>query len=187
MGKDRIEVEEGKEVVRRTSVGGRPRVRKKAVLKVPIGIEKVVYRAAADPEFRERLFADRQGAVTHMGFNLLDSELAILLSVPNRSLAAMIDRIDPERHGRRRFMRKVAACALAVATSTVLLDASCSAPAGCLPEPDTGSHVAETHAETTTDVVTPPGGIMPDEVVVDTAEVEPREPADEGIGPDLPE
>jgi len=160
-------------------VGGRPRVRRKAVLKVPIGIEKVVYRAAADPGFKDRLFADRRSAVAEVGFKLLDSEFSILLSVPDQSLAAMIDRIDPERHGRRRFMRKVAACALAVATGTVLMDAGCSS-AGCVPWPDAKDHVAET----TTDVVTPPGGIMPDEVVVDTAEVEPREPAEEGISPE---
>ena len=121
--KDHLEIEEGKEVVRRTIVGGRPRARRNRKVRVPIGIEKVLYRAAADSLFRESLFRDRQGAVNEAGFRLLESEQAILSSVPDSVLATMIDKIDLKKHGKRKFMRAVGTCALAATTA--------AAGAGC--------------------------------------------------------
>ena len=56
----KIEIEEGREVVRRTIVGGRPRARKNRRVIVPIGIEKVLCRAAADNRFKATLFQDRE-------------------------------------------------------------------------------------------------------------------------------
>ena len=67
MEDDRIEVEEGKEVVRRTIVGGRPLARRKRTLKVPVGIEKVLCRAAADPAFRAALLDRRPQLMAALG------------------------------------------------------------------------------------------------------------------------
>ena len=127
--KDHLEIEEGKEVVRRTIVGGRPRARRKRKVRVPIGIEKVLYRAAADSTFRQSLFRDRDVALDEAGFHLLESELAILRSVPESVLATMIGKIDLKKHGKRKFMRAVGACALAATTA--------AAGAGC-PVDDSG-------------------------------------------------
>ena len=137
--KDHLEIEEGKEVVRRTIVGGRPRARRKRKVRVPIGIEKVLYRAAADSLFRESLFRDRQGAVNEAGFRLLESELAILRSVPDSVLTTMIDKIDLKKHGKRKFMRAVGTCALAATTA--------AAGAGCPVDDSDGQSI------TTGDVV----------------------------------
>ncbi|MBI5526887.1 MAG: AgmX/PglI C-terminal domain-containing protein [Deltaproteobacteria bacterium] len=93
-------------------------------MKIPVGIEKVLYFAAVDPAFREALFADRSEALSRPGVNLLPDETAVLKCIPDDRLEMMIAQIDPAAHGRR-FMQKVAACAVALAATT--------AGAGCKP------------------------------------------------------
>ena len=141
--KDHLEIEEGKEVVRRTIVGGRPRARRKRKVRVPIGIEKVLYRAAADTLFRESLFRDRKGAVDEAGFRLMESELAILRSVPDSVLTTMIEKIDLKKHGKRKFMRAVGTCALAATTA--------AAGAGC-PVDDSEGRSTRTSGDVVQDV-----------------------------------
>ncbi|MBI5526885.1 MAG: AgmX/PglI C-terminal domain-containing protein [Deltaproteobacteria bacterium] len=86
-------------------------------MKIPVGIEKVLYLAAVDKAFREALFADRSEALSRPGVNLLPDEAAVLKCIPDDRLQAMIAQIDPAAHGRR-FMQKVAACAVALAATT---------------------------------------------------------------------
>ena len=107
------EVEEGKEVVRHTIVGGRPRKQHKVKVRIPIGFEKLLCLAAADRSFRASLLESRQAAVEEAGYDLLESETGVLNSLSTPVLEQMIDRIDLPRHSRRTFMRNVATCALA--------------------------------------------------------------------------
>jgi hypothetical protein len=183
-----FEVEEGREVVRRTIVGGRPRAREKRRIRVPIGLEKVLCRAAGDPRFRAALLADRGAAVEASGFELLASERAVLDSVPVSVLGAMIGRIDVRRHGRGRFMRGVLAATFA-ATTTLAVQACDTAaqPAGITPD-DAGFDVADVQqvmadvGVTVSDDVDPSRGISPDEPDV---LVLPDFNADEGMRPDI--
>jgi outer membrane biosynthesis protein TonB len=86
-------------------------------VKIPVGIEKVLYLAATDAGFREALFADRAEALGRPGVNLLPDEAAVLKCIPDDRLEMMIAQIDPSAHGKR-FMQKVAACAVALAATT---------------------------------------------------------------------
>ena len=117
MSDKKLEVEEGQEVVRHTIVGGRPRARRKRKIRIPIGIEKVLCRAAADPTFQQTLLDDRTATLASLETELTKTELAILTSIPAASLTEMIFRIDLERHSRRKFMRGVVAATLAAATA----------------------------------------------------------------------
>ena len=117
MSDKKLEVEEGQEVVRHTIVGGRPRARRKRKIRIPIGIEKVLCRAAADPTFQQTLLEDRVATLATLEAELTKTELAILTSIPAASLAEMVLRIDLERHSRRKFMRGVVAATLAAATA----------------------------------------------------------------------
>lgn len=133
---DKFEVEEGQEVVRRTIVGGRPQARRKRRIAIPIGIEKLLTRAAGDAAFRKALMADRYLAVEAQGFVLADSERAILESVSDAVLGTLIGRIDLKRHAKRRFMKGVAAAAFATAamTTNVACNALESQSAGIGPD-----------------------------------------------------
>ena len=134
MGKRRLEIEEGEEVVRRTIVGGRPAARPNNKLRVPVGIEKVLYRAAVERDFRELLFKDRRQAIEASGFELLESEAHILTSVPSPVLKGMVAKVDVRRHTPGRFMRAVAGCALAATTALVAVDCGSEAEMGVRPE-----------------------------------------------------
>ena len=116
MGKD-FEIEEGKEVVRNTIVGGRPLARRKRKIRIPIGIERVLCKAAVDPVFRVALFDNREGALARLGEDLTAEETAILMSIPGENLATMVARIDPAKHTKRRFMKGVMAATLAAMTA----------------------------------------------------------------------
>jgi hypothetical protein len=115
---DRFDIEEGQEVVRNTIVGGRPRARRKRKIAIPIGLEKVLTRAAGDPAFRRRLFEDRRGALAGLGWELQPSEAVILGAVPNDVLDTMIGRIDLKLHTKRRFMKGIATAVFATAAMT---------------------------------------------------------------------
>jgi hypothetical protein len=128
--------EGGQELVRNTLTRGQPLPRRKLKLAIPIGIEKLLARAAGDPAFRRALTRDRYAAVTAAGFALGDSERAILESVSVAMLDTLISRIDLKRHSKRRFMKGVAAAAFAAAALTA--GAACS---------------SDEHADPATDVV----------------------------------
>jgi len=168
-----------------TIVGGQPPRKAKATARVPIGIEKVLYLAASNPKFRSSLLEDRAGAVARSGVRLTDIERSTLLGVPRPALEAMIGRISPERHGKRSFMKTVAA-------ATVSLAAGVVAP-GCNEEsgPEPGLDVPDTTEATDADAgdsadVEPPDGTrgitadVPDDADVDV----PPEFAPGGVMPD---
>ena len=88
---------------------------------VPIGVEKILWRAASDPAFCERLFADREAALDEGEEPLEPSERAMLTAVPDETLRAMVAHIDPKRHATRPLAEQVAiAAAIAVGTGVVL-------------------------------------------------------------------
>jgi len=163
---DRVDIEEGTEVVRRTIVGGRPLQRRQHTLNVPIGIEKILVRAAGDDAFRARLFADRASALEQAGIALLPSEQAMLASVPDDLLASLVDRIDLPRHGGRRFMGRVvrAVFATAAAGAVVMLSDGCT---GIEPDQDVGDNISELPV-TLEDTATSRGAVPEDIVVQET-------------------
>src|SRR5512137_527504 len=61
---------------------------------VPVGLEKVLYLAARDPDLKEMLLADRVAAIVGLGVALRPSERAMLEAAPRAALEAMIDKID---------------------------------------------------------------------------------------------
>ncbi len=99
---------------------------KAARTRVPIGIEKVLCRAAGDAAFKEGLLTQREATLAAAGYQLRPNEAFILRSIRPDQLAAMIDRIDLKRHGQRPWMRTISAVAFAAATSV---------GAGCTPSP----------------------------------------------------
>jgi len=107
--------------VRTTIVGGRP-PGDDAVVPVPMGMERVLRRAAADQRFRARLVTDRTGALERCGLELSDSERTILLTIPAEHLQAMIAQLAPSSPARRSLFRRLAAAAgialFGVATAT---------------------------------------------------------------------
>jgi len=177
-----FEVEEGREVVRRTIVGGRPRAREKRRIRVPIGLEKLLCRAAGDPRFRAALLADRSRALDAAGLELLASERAVLDSVPAAVLASMIGRIDVQRHGRGRFMRGVLAATFAATTTIATQGCEDATPAGITPG-DVGSDVPQVVSDVgeIPDELDPSRGISPDVPFV----IDAPEPPSDGIRPDI--
>ncbi len=162
MGKD-FEIEEGKEVVRRTIVGGRPLARKRRKLKIPIGIEKVLCRAAVEPKFKAELLENRAGALARMGDELTEAERGIIKSIPVESLETMISGIDPKRHAGRRFMKGVMAAAVVTAALTTNVD--CSPATTGVGADDDWEEPEEIRAEEVFAPETAVKGIQPDDVL----------------------
>lgn len=178
------EIEEGKEVVGKTIVGGRPRARRTRKLRIPIGIEKLLCRAAADGELKRGLLYDRTNVLKAPGLELSDDERAILASIPALTLETMIDRIDLQRHPKRTFMKGVVAAAVLAAATTLVDCGGESQPAGIQPDDwNTGNDAIE---EMVPEAIVQ--GIEPDDVytapdpdvveMIDTV-------ATKGIAPDL--
>ena len=182
MGKD-FEIEEGKEVVRRTIVGGRPLARKKRKLKIPIGIEKVLCKAAVDPAFRAALYENRREALDGLGDELSEAEADILMSIPIEPLDSMVAGIDPKRHAGRRFMKGVMAATFVTAALTTSIDCGPTQSTGSQPddvqEPDE-VRAGETYAPETAVL-----GIEPDDVFVEPDVVEKDEVTSWGIDPEV--
>ncbi|MFH1434430.1 MAG: hypothetical protein ABIJ56_01820, partial [Pseudomonadota bacterium] len=116
--KEKVEIKEGREYVGKTIVGGRPLRRPKRILSIPVGIEKVLYKAAVDPAFKKLLVADRMKAVESESMGLSPSEVLIFRNVSDSALRTMIGRIRPKKHGRRKLMKAVAAAVVTLATGT---------------------------------------------------------------------
>ena len=152
-----------------TIVGGQPgETRRGARQQVPVGLERVLYAAAAEPEFRDALLADRAKALAARGFELTNSERAVLGNLPAEQLAAMIARLDVSRENlaRREFLRNVAGTFVALAAGSALT--------GC---PSKGEQAATQGGAPFLGPSVPPEPQPP--------YVEPGPPA--GIRPDLPE
>lgn len=110
-----------------TIVGGQPteRTRRDGGIRVPVGLEKLLFLAAEDEAFRLGLLRDWRGAAAAAGIDLRPSELAVLEAADRELLARMIDGIVPSNPKRRRFMGLVAAVATSLAAGTVLIQAGC--------------------------------------------------------------
>jgi hypothetical protein len=104
---------------RLTIVGGQPRgKRQKGTVKVPVGMEKLLFHAAKDEGFRKKLLSDRQAAIAECGIALRPSEEATLKVISNKALETMIANLVPENPRRRKFMGLVAAAAASLAAGT---------------------------------------------------------------------
>ena len=137
--------------------------RKAQRVSVPIGIEKLLLRAAADAGYRRRLFEDRAGTVEAARGELSASERSILQSVPDETLAAMIGRLDVKAHVTRPFARKVAAAAFATAALAAVVTAG-TACTGVDPDmPDAQDSL--THTEVEVEDTQASRGAVPDEVL----------------------
>jgi len=134
------------------SIGRRARFAQK--VRVPVGLEKILFLAARDPELRARLLAERAGTIDAIGVRLRPSERAMLEASPPAALEAMIDKIDASNPRRRRFMGLVAAAATSLAAGTAVV--GCDAqPAGIRPDWDAG---ADAGADAAVDTDTYAGG-----------------------------
>jgi hypothetical protein len=106
-----------------TIVGGQPPGHKRrSLVNVPVGVEKVLYAAAIDRGFRQALLGDREQALRSRDFGLRDSELAMLRLTPAAQLEAAIDALDvsPRNLERRQFMRAVAVAVTTIAAGEAL-------------------------------------------------------------------
>ncbi|MFH1434133.1 MAG: hypothetical protein ABIJ56_00315 [Pseudomonadota bacterium] len=163
----------------------------KRKISIPVGIEKVLYRAAIDPAFRDLLLADRKKAVESEHMMLSPSEMTILGNVSASALRIMIDRIKPLGHGRKKFMKSVAAAVVTLASGTAAIACDCqhSTCGGIMPD----YYEDRVDLMEEQDII---DGVRPDvpEEVVETADVpddsefitsEPTDvPQDEAVAPD---
>ncbi len=128
--KERVEIEEGKEYVGKTIVGGRPLRRPKRRISIPVGIEKVLYKAAIDPAFKRFLIADRMKAVESENMRLSPSEMLIFRNVSDSALRTMISMIRPKKHGTRKLMKAVAAAVVTLTAGTAGMGCDDGGPSG---------------------------------------------------------
>ena len=100
-----------------TIVGGQPPRRQHVRVNVPVGVERALFLAAGEPEFKAALLQDRDLAARARGVRLRPSEEAMLRVAPAAQLEAAIARLDtsPPNVQRRRFMQAVAVSAAALA------------------------------------------------------------------------
>jgi hypothetical protein len=156
-----------------TIVGGQPPPhRHRSTVDVPVGLERLLYAAAVDAEFREVLLRERETAARARGFSLRDSESAMLRTVPEAQLRAAIDSVDTttENLERRTFLRAVAASAVTLAAGGALggcgeekVQVHMNDAGGIRPDGDAGPR----RDTVTTDTAEPSRGIRPDVVPVD--------------------
>jgi|GEM_PF-763483 len=102
------------QAVRTTIVGGRPPGSGKPIGNVPRGIEVLVKKASVDPAFEKRLIADPLAAAKEIELTLEPVERAMLQSVTEAQLKAIVAATEvPESH-RRAFLGTTAAAMLIV-------------------------------------------------------------------------
>jgi hypothetical protein len=102
---------------------------------VSVGVERVLYEAATDPDFRRALVSGRERALAERGIELQPAERAVLANVLDETLEAMIDSLRVPEHKRRRFMKAVAAVS-AGAAGVVLVQGCLGADKGVRPDED---------------------------------------------------
>ena len=88
-------------------------------VRIPLGLEHLLYRAASDGELRALLVADPEEAARVAGVELRPAERAMLGTVGARGIEAMVARVRPDSPRRRRFMEMVAASVAALAAGTI--------------------------------------------------------------------
>jgi hypothetical protein len=142
---------------KRTIVGGRPRGRGLGRGGIPRGIEVVVKKASLDPAFRALLLERRAAAAREIGLELTPAETAILDSVPEAQLQAMVDHTTVPDSQRRAFLGTLGAAMLSAVV------AGCTPPtATATPVEVTGIRPAEPTATPTLPVVEK--GIRPEDM-----------------------
>lgn len=84
----------------------------------PLGVERVLHAAAADPATRQALLRDRPGALAGLDLDLTDTERAMLLAIPDDQLTAAINGLDisPANVKRRTLLAAVATTSATLAT-----------------------------------------------------------------------
>ena len=176
MGQFTADVEHG---AAPTIVGGQPQAARRRSVSVPVGLEKVLYAAAANPAFRAALLRDREGAVKSAGLQLKPSELAMLRVAPESQLVAAIESLDVSAANVKRhsFMGKVATAAVTIAAGGAI--------EACNPVDvtDANKDAAITDAAVLHDAPAPndSAGIRPEASIVDVGGFE---AAPAGIRPD---
>ena len=94
-------------------------------IRIPVGLEKLLYLAADNPTFKNKLLDDWHAAAVEAGVKLRPSEGAILATAHRDTISRMIDSIVPSNPRRRRFMGRIAAAAASLAAGTVLVSGGC--------------------------------------------------------------
>lgn len=120
---------------------------------IPIGFEMLLFRAAQDREFCQRLLSDREGAIAESGVQLRPSERAMMATLPAPTLARMIERLAPDTPQRRWFMGNVAAAVASLAAGTAAFGTvgACSDDA----DPDGGSTTTTSSSDTSATTSSP--------------------------------
>lgn len=102
--------------------------------RITIGVEKVLYLAATDHNFRAVLRRDRREALRQWNLTLSSTEKAVLYTVDQRNLDALIAAARPASEKRRRFMAAVGG-AVAASASGLIITASYGCTKGVRPKP----------------------------------------------------
>ncbi len=110
---------------------------------VPIGLEKLLVRAAGDEGLRDLVLRDRVAALERMNISLTDSEAGMLAAISDGMLEKLIGRFDLTPSRVKPFARRVTAT---VATG-LLLSVNSACVAGGAPPHD----VRDLEADTETD------------------------------------
>ena len=137
---------------KRTIVGGRPRGRGSDRAGVPRGIEVLIKKASLDHAFCRLLLEQRAAAAREIGLELTSAETAILASVPEAQLQAMIDRTQVPDAQRRAFLGSLGAAMLSAVV------------AGCQPPTAIVQGIRPEKETTTPTIVIVEKGIRPEEM-----------------------
>lgn len=146
-----------------TIVGGQPKRERvdptAQETEVPVGFEMLLYRAAREPAFRQRLLANRTAAVAESGIPLRPSEQTTLEAVSDAMLEQMIERLQASSPQRSRLMVNVAAAVTSLAAGTAALGALGSCGEDETSRPVTMAGVTSTTDTTTATLTTTPTGV----------------------------
>jgi hypothetical protein len=117
-----------REAAKTTIVGGQPPGNARTLASIPVGLERLLAMAAANPDFAAILFERREEALAASGVELTATERAIFRAIPvtqlQRQTAELSERLaQPDR---RSFFEQAAACVVLVAGGAGLATA-----AGC--------------------------------------------------------
>lgn len=127
--------------------------------RIPIGVERVLYMAAVEPDFFEALLRDPEAAARGRGLELRASELAVLRHAPRDQLRATVRGMDtsPASLERRTFLGVVAA------------GAAVASLGGCSEDDDPTRGI---RPDAWPDAEDPTRGIRPDAVLPDAGPAE---------------
>lgn len=119
---------EGEPSPLRTIVGGRPNGKLQVMQTMPLGIQKILYGASLDDDFRKKAGTDPSEAAKELGIELTGSEKAILSAVPPKQLNLMIDQIKEAHIPRRSFLMKTTATLAAIVATAFGVNAQETPP-----------------------------------------------------------